>query len=92
VHHVEEFLRRRVTQEQAFQRKHHDVDQCGEHREELRYGVHGERYDGGARLVRGIAIRPSGRMLVRSVWINDLLGPMGLDHELRSAFHVDGAC
>jgi hypothetical protein len=52
----------------------------------------GEGYDGGARLVRGIAIRPSGRMPVRSVRINDLLGPLGLDHELRSAFHVDGAC
>jgi hypothetical protein len=32
------------------------------------------------------------REVVRSVRINDLLGPLGLDHELRSAFHVDGAC
>jgi DNA-binding CsgD family transcriptional regulator len=32
------------------------------------------------------------RDVVRSVRINDLLGPLGLDHELRAAFRVDGAC
>jgi DNA-binding CsgD family transcriptional regulator len=32
------------------------------------------------------------RDVVRSIRINDLLLPLGLDHELRAAFRVDGAC
>ncbi|HEY9358099.1 MAG TPA: helix-turn-helix transcriptional regulator [Arthrobacter sp.] len=32
------------------------------------------------------------RDVVRSIRINDLLRPLGLDHELRAAFRVDNAC
>ncbi|HEY9358274.1 MAG TPA: LuxR family transcriptional regulator, partial [Arthrobacter sp.] len=32
------------------------------------------------------------REVVRSIRINDLLRPLGLDHELRAAFRVDNAC
>lgn len=32
------------------------------------------------------------REVIRSVRLNDLLRPQGLEHEVRAAFHVDGTC